>query len=80
MADKMIFYFGDMTEGTDTITDFWRSVDILKFAQPFSSSYTRDATATDSDSSGTTFNISASGNTCSQQCLILQHNLQTLTL
>ena len=55
------FYFGDNTEGTDTITDF--SGDVLKFAQPFTSAYARSSYATDSGSSGTTYNISASGNT-----------------
>ena len=42
-----MFYFGDMTEGTDTITDFTvgASGDVLKFNTAFqTSSYTRDAT------------------------------------
>ena len=59
-----IFYFGDNTEGTDTITDFNSSgSDILKFAQPFSGYYSRTAYATDTGATGTTYNIAANGNT-----------------
>ena len=53
-----IFYFGDNTEGTDTITDFNSSgSDILKFAQPFSGPYTRTSYATDTGATGTVYNI-----------------------
>ena len=59
-----IFYFGDNTEGTDTITDFNSSgPDILKFAQPFSGPYTRTSYATDTGATGTVYNIAANGNT-----------------
>ena len=51
-AGSDIFYFGDNTEGTDTITDFKSSGDILKFAQPFGSSYTRTSYATDAGANG----------------------------
>ena len=57
------FYYGDNTEGTDTITDFNSSGDVLKFAQPFSSAYTRTSYATDAGATGTTYNIAANGNT-----------------
>ena len=56
-AGSDTFYFADNTEGTDTITDFSTSGDILKFAQPFGSSYTRSSYTTDSGANGSTFNI-----------------------
>ena len=52
-----MFYFGDFTEGTDTITDFLvgGSGDVLKFGGSFAGSYTRDATVvSDSGANGTT--------------------------
>ena len=59
-----IFYFGDNTEGTDTITDFNSSgSDILKFAQPFSGPYTRTSYATDTGATGTVYNMLTNGNT-----------------
>ena len=53
------FYYSDNTEGTDTINDF-SSTDILKFAQPFSGSYSRSDFFSDSGVSGSTYDISAS--------------------
>ena len=55
------FYYSDNAEGTDRINDF-SSTDILKFAQPFSNSYSRSDFFSDSGVGGSTYNISSSSN------------------
>ena len=65
-AGQDIFYFADLTEGTDTITDFTVGAggDILKFSVSVqTSAYTRDASVVnDTAANGSTFNMGLNSN------------------
>ena len=77
-AGQDVFYFGDFTEGKDTITDFvvGGSGDVLKFGGSFAGSYTRDATVvSDSGANGTTYNMATNSGVL-PKFLTLPHNLQ----
>ena len=59
-----VFYFGDFTEGTDTIIDFvvGNTGDVLKFGSAFTG-YTRDATVVaDNGANGSTYNMATNSN------------------
>ena len=60
-----VFYFGDFTEGTDTVVDFvvGNTGDILKFGSAFTGAYTRDATVvSDAGANGSTYNMASNSN------------------